>query len=101
MAEFVVSPVNRQLRDAGFAAFLDLSRWETDAYPGMHSLGPQGFIDELTRYQRLRIENSDILVGVFWKRFDTPVGDADSGTEHEIRRAMEAWKVNGAESYSV
>jgi len=90
-ANFVVESVNRQLRDAAFAAVLELSRWETDAYPGVHALGPQGLIDE-----RLRIEHSDILVGVFWRRFGTPVGDANSGTEHEIRRAIEAWKVSGA-----
>jgi Domain of unknown function (DUF4062) len=66
---------------------LELARWETDAYPGFHPEGPQGLIDDI-----LRIEDCDILIGIFWKRFGTPVQDAKSGTEHEFRRAYEAWK---------
>jgi hypothetical protein len=46
--------------------------------------------------ERLRIEDSDVLVGVFRGRFGTPVSDADSGTEHEIRRAIGAWRTKGA-----
>jgi HEAT repeat protein len=66
---------------------LELSRWETDSYPGFHPEGPQGLIDQL-----LRIEDSDILIGIFWKRFGTPTKDAQSGTQHEVLRAYEAWK---------
>jgi hypothetical protein len=62
---------------------LELARWETDAYPGFHPPGPQGLIDAL-----LRIEDCDILIGLFWKRFGTPMPDANSGTEHEFRRAL-------------
>jgi hypothetical protein len=65
---------------------LELCRWETDAYPGFHPEGPQGLIDPI-----LKIEDCDILVGIFWKRFGTPVGNAKSGTEHEFRLAYEAW----------
>ena len=66
---------------------LELARWETDAYPGLHPEGPPGLIDAI-----LRIEDCDILIGIFWKRFGTPVQDANSGTEHEFRRAYEAWQ---------
>lgn len=66
---------------------LELSRWETDAYPGFHPEGPQGLID-----RRLRIEDCDMLVGIFWKRFGTPTKDSQSGTEHEFRRAYETWQ---------
>lgn len=66
---------------------LELSRWETDAYPGLHSEGPQGLIDPI-----LKIEDSDILLGIFWKRFGTPTKDALSGTEHEIRVAIKSWE---------
>src|SRR5437879_5257131 len=66
---------------------LELSRCETDSYPEFHPEGPQGLIDEL-----LRIEDSDILIGIFWKRFGTPTKDAQSGTQHEVLRAYEAWK---------
>jgi hypothetical protein len=76
--------------------YLEPVQWETAAYPGMHAEGSQALIDE-----QLRIEDSDIVVGVFWKRFGTPVGDADSGTAHEIRRAIEAWKTKGAPNVMV
>jgi formylglycine-generating enzyme required for sulfatase activity len=66
---------------------LELSRWETDAYPGFHAEGPQGLIDPI-----LKIEDCDILLGIFWKRFGTPTQDALSGTEHEIRLAINSWE---------
>jgi formylglycine-generating enzyme required for sulfatase activity len=69
---------------------LELARWETDAYPGFHPEGPQGLIDPI-----LRIEACDILIGIFWKRFGTPMRDAQSGTEHEFRLGYEAWKRSG------
>src|ERR1035441_8867956 len=70
---------------------LELWRWETDSYPGLHLEGPQGIIDD-----RLRIDQSDILIGVFRRRFGTPTADSNSGTEHEIRLAIKAWKAHGA-----
>jgi len=42
--------------------------WEKDSYPGFHVDGPQAIID-----QTLNIENCDILIGIFWKRFGTPI----------------------------
>ncbi len=61
-------------------------RWETEAHPGFHADGPQGIIDPI-----LRIEDCDLLIGIFWKHFGTPTTDAQSGTEHEIRLAYKAW----------
>jgi hypothetical protein len=85
----VLEEVNRNIAaDRGLR--LELSRWETDAYPGFHVDGPQGLIDTI-----LKIDDCDVLIGVFWKRFGTPVKDAKSGTEHEFNRAYEAWKTNG------
>ena len=66
---------------------LELARWDTDAYPGFHPEGPQGLIDVV-----LHLEDCDILIGIFWKRFGTPVTDAQSGTEHEFRLAYTAWQ---------
>jgi hypothetical protein len=84
----VIDELNRYLaRDRNL--HLELYRWETDAYPGFHSEGPQGLIDRI-----LKIEDCDILIGIFWKHFGTPTKDADSGTEHEFRTAYEAWKQN-------
>lgn len=81
----VVNNINKEI-----ASYLGLSietfRWETDTYPGFHPAGPQGLIDEL-----MKIENSDIVVGIFWKRFGTPTKDAGSGTEHELHKAYQAW----------
>ena len=64
-----------------------VSKWETRAYPGFHSHGPQGLIDEI-----LAIPECDIFVGIFWKRFGTPVYDSASGTLHEFNLAYESWK---------
>jgi hypothetical protein len=69
---------------------LEVSRWETDAYPRFHAEGPQGGIDEA-----LRIEDCDVLIGIFWKRFGTPVKNAKSGTEHELFLAYNNWKNKG------
>jgi hypothetical protein len=44
--------------------------------------GPQGLIDE-----RMKIDEADVVIGIFWKRFGTPTSNAASGTEHELRRA--------------
>ncbi|HTR67532.1 MAG TPA: tetratricopeptide repeat protein, partial [Terriglobales bacterium] len=81
--------VNRnQGRDRGVR--LEVYRWETDAHPGLHAKGPQGLIDPI-----LKIEDCDLLIGIFWKHFGTPTTDAQSGTEHEFRVAYNAWKQNG------
>jgi site-specific recombinase XerD len=68
---------------------IDLTRWETDAFPGFHVEGAQGWIDPV-----LNIEDCELLIGIFWKRFGKPTMDANSGTEHEFRKAYESWKRN-------
>jgi hypothetical protein len=84
----VVEELNRTTaRDR--ALRLDVSRWEIDSFPGFHPDGPQGLIDNL-----LKIQDCDILIAIFWKRFGKPVKDAKSGTEHEFRAAYEGWKKN-------
>jgi CheY-like chemotaxis protein len=86
--EGVVAELNRGIAPMANLR-LELMRWETDAYPGFHIDGPQGLLDPI-----LRIEDADLLIGVFWKRFGTPVADANSGTEHEFRIAYDAWQRN-------
>jgi hypothetical protein len=55
----VIEELNNGLaRDRGVR--LELARWETDAYPGFHSEGPQGLIDGI-----LRLDDCDILIGIF------------------------------------
>lgn len=84
----VIEELNRGIA-AARGLSLELTRWETDSHPGFHVQGPQGLIDPI-----LRIEDCDVLIGIFWKRFGTPTQDAQSGAEHEIRTAFEAWKQN-------
>lgn len=93
-AERNVLPIVIDELNRGIAAergiHVELYRWETDAYPGFHPEGPQGLIDPA-----LNIENCDVLIGIFWKRFGTPTTDAQSGTEHEVMTAYEKWKQSG------
>jgi site-specific recombinase XerD len=85
----VVAELNRGIaKDRSL--HLEIFRWETDAYPGFHPEGSQGLIDAISG-----IEDCNLLIGIFWKRFGTPVRDAKSGTEHEFRKAYEAWKSRG------
>lgn len=87
--EGVAAELNRGLADV-LGLRLDVIRWETDAFPGFNADGSQGHIDTA-----LRIEESDLVIGIFWKRFGTPVADAASGTEHEIRKAYHSWEKSG------
>jgi hypothetical protein len=82
----VVEELNRGIADDR-GLHLEVIRWETDTYPGFHPEGPQSLIDEI-----LRIEDCDVVIGIFWKRFGTPTEEGTTGTEHEIRRAYDAWK---------
>ena len=63
----IVADLNRII-DSQFGLELRVLRWETDAYLAFHLEGPQGQVDEA-----LQIDNCDIMVGIFWKRFSTPV----------------------------
>ncbi len=85
----VLEEINRLIaRPLGLR--LEPWKWETDSYPAFHPEGPQGLIDDL-----MTIESSSVVIGLFWKRFGTPVPDAGSGTEHELRRAIAARRKNG------
>jgi formylglycine-generating enzyme required for sulfatase activity len=66
--------------------------WKTDVRPRVHEQGPQGPIDE-----DLPIEQCDIVIGILWKRFGTPIPEmgGETGTEHEIRAAIAASRKSG------
>ena len=85
----VFEEINRGIGRANNVLF-ELWRWETDAHPQFHPEGAQGAID-----RTLKIADCDLLIGIFWKRFGTPLKGAASGTEHEIRLAHAAWKAKG------
>ncbi len=59
--------------------------WSSDSHPEMGDR-PQAIIN------RQMIDDSDIIVAIFWQRFGSPTGVADSGTEEEIRRASRLGK---------
>jgi hypothetical protein len=59
---------------------------ETSATPGFHREGRQNRIDDA-----LKIEQSDLFIGIMRKKFGTPVHDAGSGTEHEFQLAYRAY----------
>jgi hypothetical protein len=85
----VLEELNRTIA-ADRGIWLQLVRWETDAYPGFHPEGPQGICDQV-----LEIEECGILIGIFWTRFGRPTADGQTGTEHEINKALESWKTKG------
>ena len=64
---------------------LELVTWETHTQPSMGR--PQGVINK-------QIGTYDIFIGIMWKRFGTPTGKAESGTEEEFQLAYEGWKNN-------
>jgi len=70
--------------------YLNVLRWEDNAYAGFHADGPQGLIDAI-----LRIPQCDVFIGIFWKRFGTPTRDGTTGTRHEFESAYNAWKAKG------
>lgn len=84
--ESAIDAVNRDTARA-LGIHLELTRWETDAAPGFHPLGPQALIDPV-----LRIEDCDLLIGVFSHRFGTVTADGKTGTEHEFDIAYRSWK---------
>jgi hypothetical protein len=61
--------------------WLKHQHWSTDSHPDL-SDRPQGIIN------KQMIDDSDLIVAIFWSRFGTPTGTADSGTEEEIRQGV-------------
>ena len=62
---------------------LELVKWETHATPAMGRA--QGVINsQLGQY--------DIFIGIMWKRFGTPTGRAESGTQEEFQLAYKQWE---------
>jgi len=78
----VLEELNRTVGDRERLYFYAV-RWE-DFPPGAGN--PQAVIDQ-------QLGAYAILVGIMWMRFGTPIPrGAGSGTEHEVRQAVEAWK---------
>ena len=63
------------------SAALQIKTWKTSAYPELNKR-PQAAVNSQV------LDDCDIVIGIFWTRFGSPTGVADSGTEEEIRRSM-------------
>jgi hypothetical protein len=62
--------------------WLKHQHWSTDSHPDL-SEKAQAVIN------RQMVDESDIIVAIFWSRFGTATGLASSGTEEEIRRGIQ------------
>ncbi|WP_342750644.1 hypothetical protein OH491_19645 [Termitidicoccus mucosus] len=80
----VVNQWNRN-HSEGYSLWVHDKHWSSDAHPEMGDR-PQAIINSQI------IDNSDIIVAIFWRRFGSPTGIAGSGTEEEIRRATRLGK---------
>jgi Leucine-rich repeat (LRR) protein/GTPase SAR1 family protein len=89
LADKVIPELNKGIAKS-HNLLLEIDRWETDTHPGFHIDGPQGLIDEI-----LEIDRCDILIGIFWKRFGSPIKSGETGTEHEFMTAYQAWQQQG------
>ena len=76
----VVTEWNIQHGDA-LGTMIKVQHWITDSAPDMSERG-QAIIN------KQMIDESEIVIAIFWSRFGTPTGHAQSGTEEEVRRAM-------------
>ena len=64
---------------------VELVNWRTHTWPTTGSR-PQASVNKQA------FDACDLVVAVFWSRFGTPTGKADSGTEEEIRRGIKQGK---------
>ncbi len=68
-----------------YGVMLEPILWETHVSPEMGDR-PQSIINKQL------VENSDILIGIFWTRLGTHTGSAESGTVEEIEEFLKAGK---------
>ncbi len=81
----VVEELNRTLGNKK-STHIELLRWESNVTPDMGR--PQEVVNR-------QIGPYDIFVGMMWKRFGTPTGEADSGTVEEFELAYSSWRLTG------
>lgn len=84
--DHVVSQLNATTcRDLGVV--IDVKRWESDA--------PRGPAERLQGAINPMLDDAEIVLIIFWRRFGTPSGVAPSGTAEEYMRAMSGWRARG------
>ncbi len=81
-AKAVIAQLHRIFSDA-LNISLEALDWKTHITPNMGR--PQEIINQ-------QINDYDIFVGIMWKKFGSPTGVAESGTEEEFNFAYNNWK---------
>ena len=84
-ARQVIAELDRELAPQ-LAVTLDCLMWEDSVRPGMGRM--QGTIND-------QVGSYDVFVGIMWRRFGTPTGVAESGSQEEFQRAFDAWSRTG------
>ncbi len=84
--EVLTRQVDRLNRVFAGEVTLECVKWETHVIPGMGR--PQEVVNR-------QIGPYNIFVGIMWKRFGTPTGKVDSGTQEEFEAAVESWEKTG------
>ncbi len=85
----IIDDINETYKNA--PAALQLIMWETDVPPLTDMRSGQYRIDEI-----FRIDDSDLLIGMFNKRIGSPELGAPSGTDHEIELAIQSYQDHGS-----
>ncbi len=84
LVDDVVKEINGTIGEK-LDVMVDVRKWETNVHPDMGR--PEGEIIK-------QIGEYDIFLGIMWKRFGTPTGEAESGTVEEFNLAYEMLKQN-------
>ncbi len=66
---------------AALSVSLHLKHWRNSTFPELGER-PQAIIN------RQSLDSTDFVVAIFWTRFGSPTGAAESGTEEELRRSV-------------
>ena len=88
MARETVRLMNNLIDHTG--QHISLWHWQRDLVPALHPAGAQGLTDS-----QMKVEDLDLVIGVFWSTLGTPVFGAESGTVHELELAWESWRSRG------
>lgn len=85
IVENIVNEINETHKSSHYG--LDLICWENDVSPEIILDSGQKIIDKVFAY-----DESDLLIGMFYKKVGTPVLGSASGTIHEIDSAIQSYK---------
>lgn len=81
----IVEEINETNKKAPI--MLQLFMWENDVSPLTNMKPGQYHIDDV-----FKMEESDLVIGLFYKKIGNPVMGDPSGTDHEIRLAIESYQ---------